>query len=143
MPEKKLIDQVEEKLNYELFDSLVKQMKYVEVNSIIPKFQIKDEYDLCKILRSLGVDSLIDFKSKKNGLCIDKGFYVTKIVVSDKTVSINSETNFILSREPSDKAIIDHPSEEFNCENPFLFYVRNKSSNLILFMGKLVVPNET
>lgn len=143
LPEKNSLKDIELKLNNRLFNELVKEMKFVEVNSVLPKFKIKDEFDLCNVLKALGANSLIDFSSKKHGLCVDKAFYTSTIDVNYKSVLASSETNVILTREsnPTVKANLDHPCEEFNCENPFLFYIRNKSSNLILFMGKLMVPD--
>ncbi|CAF0718392.1 unnamed protein product [Brachionus calyciflorus] len=140
LPEREMIDIIEERLDYEIFDAIVREMRFVEVNTILPKFSITDELDLCPILRILGAESLVDFKNKKNGLCIDKAFYKTNITINEKSVSFNSDTNLILTRESFPNLNLDHPSEELNCENPFLFYIRNKSSNLILFMGKLIVP---
>lgn len=143
LPEKNCIGDIETKLNNKLFNELVKEMKYVEVNSVLPKFKIKDEFDLCKVLKALGAESLFDFGKKKNGLCVDSSFYKTVIDVGYKSVEVHSETSAVLTREPSlpTKPSLDHPCEEFNCENPFLFFIRNKSSGLILFMGKLMVPD--
>ena len=31
--------------------------------------------------------------------------------------------------------------EEFECDKPFVFFVRHVKSGLILFVGKLMVPN--
>jgi serine protease inhibitor len=121
-------------------------MKLVEVGSALPKFRIEDRYDLTKVLAKTGLGSLCDFANRKDGLCIDEAFYTSSISVSGESVSVSSQTSMALCRDErlrDERAGVEHPCDDFVCDNPFLFFVRNRRTKLILFMGKLVVPNET
>jgi serine protease inhibitor len=142
LPEKNTIDRVEKELNAEMFDKITAKMKYVEVNSVLPRFTVEDRFDLVKFLNQIGAGSLTDIENKDYGLCVSELFYKSKISVQNMTVVVSTETNAVLTRDEAlNVDCVDHPCEEFVCDNPFLFYVRNRHTKLILFMGKLVVPN--
>ena len=143
LPEKNALTQIESLIDNTLFNELIGHMKMTEVNSMLPKFEISDHYDLVKILNGLKADSLLDFNCKEDGLCIDKAFFKSQINVSYMSASGSSETNMVLSRNPDEmhhSCVFDSSCEEFNCQNPFMFYIRNVNTKLILFMGKLLVP---
>jgi serine protease inhibitor len=142
MPNENFMNEIESKLDYKLFSDLVDSMQDKRVKIDLPMFDIKDEYDIRRVLREMNATLLDNFDSVSHGVCLDKAFYSSSIYVNHKLVSSTAKTDFLLSRseEKSLKLCLDHPSDEFNCERPFLFFIRELNTKLILFMGKLMVP---
>lgn len=146
LPEKNCIEVVENQLSPLFLDRLIAQMKPVEVNAVLPKFSINDRFDLRKVLNGLGGEDLLDFKSRENGLCLLDAFYESTIKVNYKEVQATQKDTFVMTRENwgNDKnEKREHPCEDFNCENPFIFFVRNTKTKLVLLMGKLMVPDSS
>jgi serine protease inhibitor len=142
LPERHTIERVERELTADLFEKCTAQMKYVEVNSVLPKFLIEDRFDLVKFLDSVGIGSLTNFENKDYGLCVSEAFYRSSIDVRNTAVLVSAEASSVLSRDETLNVDgVEHPCEEFVCDNPFLFFIRNKYTKLILFVGKLTVPN--
>ena len=134
---------IESVLNFTLFNQMVEEMKLTEVNSILPKFRISERSNLIKILQNLNADSITNFDYREHGLCLDKAFYNCEINVGYNSVMGNSSTSLFLSRNSDDSKdpnLFVHSCEEFNCTNPFIFFIRDVKSKLIIQMGKLLVP---
>jgi serine protease inhibitor len=143
LPENNCLTDIDNMLNLTLFNQIIDEMKLTEVNSILPKFKITDRSNLIKILQSLHIDSLIDFKHRDHGLCFDKAIYNCEINVGYNSVMGSAETDLILSRNPdvsNDPNLFVHSCEKFDCTNPFIFFVRDVKTKLIIYMGKLLVP---
>jgi serpin B len=142
LPEKNHLEKIENTLNDpKIFNELLDQMKYVEVNSVLPKFNIKDTFSLMDIFKQINM--IADFDQKGYGLAVGGSFYSSFINVDFSFVNAKCSTNVVLARDSifNQKNVISHPGEDFNCDNPFLFFIRNKHTRLILFMGKLMVPD--
>ena len=143
LPEIDRLSYIDNILDFNLFNQLIAEMKLTEVNSILPKFKINERSNLIKLLQSLNADSLINFNYKEHGLCLDKAFFDCEINVGYNSCVGSASTSLFLSRNPdecNDPDLFAHSCEEFNCTNPFIFFVRDVKSKLVIHMGKLIVP---
>jgi serpin B len=111
------------------------------LNILLPKFQIYDHLDYEDLFRQ--TTSLIDFSKIKTGLGINKSTYKSFIRLCEKGIEASCCSNFSLSHNEINykNSFKEHPSEDFKCDRPFLFFIREKKTKIILFMGKLLIPN--
>ncbi|XP_076353681.1 intracellular coagulation inhibitor 1-like isoform X2 [Tachypleus tridentatus] len=118
------------------FEDVVSQLHETEVEISIPKFKMDKEYELKESFRKLGltdvfIPGVADFSrlttatdlhlsSIRHKALLEVDEYGSKVVVSTASLV---ET---LSLKPS-----------FNVDHPFLFFIRENRSGLILFLGQV------
>lgn len=142
LPDSNKINEIEEMLTHEFFDELINKLVNKRVNVVLPKFQFHDEFDINEIFHMLGASSLIDFKEAATGLCINRSMYKSYMNLTEKGVEASACSAFTLTHDKVyyENDYTSHPSDEFNCDKPFLFFLRERYTKTILFMGKLMVP---
>ena len=141
LPETNCIEQIETVMTYELFEDIVNQMASKRLNILLPKFQIYDHLDYEDLFKQ--TTSLIDFTKINSGLGINKSTYKSFIRLCEKGIEASCCSNLSLSHNEITykNSLREHPSEDFKCDKPFLFFIREKKTKIILFMGKLLIPN--
>ena len=141
LPEMNCMDQVEKMLNYTTFNDILNKMVLQRLTMVLPKFQIYDNLDYKDLFSS--IPSIVDFSKVKDGLGINKSTYKSYIRLCEKGIEASCCNSLCLSHEEINYSKIykEHPCEDFKCDRPFLFFIREKNTKVILFMGKLLVPN--
>lgn len=140
LPDPNTITALESQLNAPLFDQLLSQMQPTAINSTLPVFSIQHRVDFRQTLKELGVSDLCEFDLRQDGLFISHAYFETSITVRNETVLAKHTNLFLMTRKEAE--INNQPDNiDFrDCENPFLFFIRDAKTNLILFMGKLASP---
>lgn len=144
LPDNGCLAQIEAQLNTKLLDELISQLDYVEVNSVMPKFKIDDEFNVRELLQQLGAGCLFDFSERKSGLCAVRACYQSKLSVQADGVCSRTDNTFVFSQsdeQATNRSDDNHPCEDFTCDNPFIFVIRNRKFNLIMCIGKLLIPD--
>ena len=141
LPESNCMDIIEGMLTNELFNDLINRMNPKRLSMLLPKFQIYDHLDYKKLFNKS--QSVIDFSRIKTGLGINKSTYKSYIRLCEKGIEASCCSSVSLSHEDINlpNTYKEHPCEEFKCDKPFLFFIREKNTRIILFMGKLVLPD--
>jgi serpin B len=122
-----------------------------EVNLLVPKFKIEYEIDLKKPLFSLGMGIafepfLADFSGMSDAVSrSDTTLYISK--AKQKTfIEVNeegTEAAAVTSIEMSFATSAGPPQPPiFRADRPFLFLIQEKSSGVVLFMGKIGAATE-
>ncbi|GFR30169.1 serpin B10 [Trichonephila clavata] len=111
----------------------------VNVKVQLPKFTLNFEIaDLPKRLRKLGVEKIFDSrKADFSAMILNKGLFVSEII-HKAVIEVNEEgteaagvTGTVVSRSAA---------EDFKADHPFLFFIKEKSTNWVLFMGSVISP---
>lgn len=117
-----------------------------EVIVSLPKFKFESGYSLVKTLKSMGMSKAFDpGKAEISGIFKGSEEYVTN-VVHKALIEVNEEgteaaavtgigMTTIVSLHPP-------PPVYFRADRPFIFLIRHKPSNAILFLGRVMNPNE-
>ncbi len=141
---KKDIKEVESSLSFEVIEDYKSRMEETSIDAIyLPKFEIDTKYFIKDILISLGInsafiDGLADF-SKMDGtknLVIDSVIHQAYVGIDEEGTEAAAATAVVMrltSAMPEEEKI-------FNANRPFIFFIEEKETKAILFVGKLNNP---
>ncbi|MCX7706133.1 MAG: serpin family protein [bacterium] len=127
----------------ENFEEYQKTLTQQKVDVFIPRFKIESTIDLSQALKKLGIKSafspeMADF-SKITGnkdLFISKAIQKSYIEVNEEGTEAAAVTGIVMnitSAMPETKKI-------FRADHPFLFFIIEEKTGLVLFAGRLVQP---
>ena len=117
--------------------------KLIQVYLEIPKFRIKSTIDQLKeALESLGMTAM--FQPSMTGLkgISDEGLYVSKVIqkafieVDETGTEAAAASAVVLLFKSAKRPKV----ERFIVDHPFLFFVRDLQTNLVLFQGRVTLP---
>jgi serine protease inhibitor len=112
-----------------------------DVEVRIPRFKLEVKYELNSLLKSLGMtDIFSQTKANLSGMSPDKGLYLSK-VIHKSYVDVNEEGTEAAAATGESVAVKRLPiRDRFVADHPFLFLIKDITTNLILFFGKLASP---
>ena len=118
--------------------------KKISVNVKLPKFKITYSRDLSGDLKRQGMKNMFtrgvaDFSGIDGGT---RGLYVS-IVKQDVVIEVNekgSEAVAATAVAMSGFRSVGIKKEEFFVDQPFLFFIKDKQTGMLLFLGKIVNP---
>ncbi|XP_048219520.1 serpin B4-like [Perognathus longimembris pacificus] len=116
-------------------------MLETEVQLRLPRFKLEKKCDLGDILKSLGmVDAFSPHKADLSGMSQDRRLAVTK-VFHQSFVEVNEEGTEAAASTGVSIGVTSAPMlQEFYCDHPFLFFIKENKKNLILFFGRFASP---
>jgi serine protease inhibitor len=135
---------LEEELSLATIDRWISKLKLTNIDVSIPKFNIYSLLDAAMSLQELGSRGL--FSQSNSGLSdiAEGGVGRLRSVWQEASATV-SETGTEPAREPSEDVsivLISNPKKTFHAVRPFLFFIRDKPTNTILYMGRVANPNE-
>ncbi len=138
------INSIVGQLNMQMLDDWISQMRIAECNVTLPKFKIECEYSLNNDLIAMGMKTAFspsaDFTriNRNGGLYISEVKHKTYIDVNEKGTEAAAVTmvGFVTVVVGGGGLV----PVEFNVNRPFLFVIKENSSNTILFIGKIIDP---
>ena len=128
------------------WNNLLVNMDSAEVNLWLPKFKIEYSIKLNDALKTLGMTSAFDPLSadfskirKEKDLFISRVLHKTYVKVDEE----GTEAAAITSVEMSRNAVGPGGNQIYmKVDHPFIFAIRENTSGAILFIGKVVNPNQ-
>ncbi|KAG8133234.1 hypothetical protein E2320_011043, partial [Naja naja] len=135
------IDEIIRDLTYKKLQEWISEenMKSVQTKISMPKFTLENQYPLKAIFSAMGMkDLFIPGKANLSGMTGNNQFLVSQI---------NQGITFTISEEGAAAAgasrteVVSGSHPEIKIDKPFLFVVKHKPSNLILFMGRICAPS--
>ncbi|XP_021094921.1 serpin B3-like [Heterocephalus glaber] len=137
------LQQLEDKLTAEkLMEwTSLQNMNMTDVNLHLPKFIMEDSYNLKSKLIDMGMEKAFhpqdaDFSSMSR----DRDLVVS-IVMHKAFVKVNEEGAEAAAITGSMGSITSATIyEDFNCDHPFLFIIKQNDNNTILFFGRVSSP---
>jgi len=130
-------------IDIDYYKNSIKKLRKVQVSISVPKFKYEADLYLSEILKKIGLE--LAFKSKANfsGITGEKNIHISKIIhksvieLNEKGTEASSSTAIIATRSTSIKS----KPKRFNANHPFVFFIKDNSTNLILFMGVMNQPS--
>ena len=129
-------------LSIDEFYSLKDNLKEEEIEVFIPKFKMEMGYNLNRPLYNLGIREAFSYDADfskidgKKDLFIQNVFHKAFIEVNEEGTEAAAATAVVVglkSAPPKEYKI-------FKANHPFIFFIVDKRTDLILFMGKIVNP---
>ncbi|XP_005373090.1 PREDICTED: serpin B4 [Chinchilla lanigera] len=116
-------------------------MKTVNVHLQFPRFKVEGSYDLQAILEDLGIVKAFSPKDADfSGMTRDRDLVVSK-VKHKSFVEVNEEGTEAAAATGIGAIVTSAPIyENFHCNHPFLFLIKENENNRILFIGRCSSP---
>jgi len=136
------LTEVEKKLTFDDLSGIRQKFKMIhqEVNLFLPKFKLDEKLSLAEALSGMGMkDLFMEGLADLSGVDGSKELYVSQ-VLHRAVVDVNEEgteaaaATAILTAECYVEKVI------FRADRPFLFFIQDKATKSILFLGRLVKP---
>ncbi len=134
--EGKTTDEVLEKLDTENWNSVISGMASREVQVYLPKFKTKGKYELKEPLMRMGMVKAFTDDADLTKIA-DADLFISRVIHSTYC-DVNEE-----GTEAAAVTIVEIIETSmpiipvFNANRPFVFVIREKSTGVILFMGKM------
>ncbi|XP_002434763.4 intracellular coagulation inhibitor 1 [Ixodes scapularis] len=133
------LSQLREGLTVSMLQKITNQMSAKTVSLTLPKFELQTNYDLIPTLKQMGLKSVFDEKSDFSGITGDKSLSVSgvrhkaMVEVNEKGTVAAAVTSISMRMGSSLASRIVN----FHVDRPFLFYIRNRATGRLLFMGEV------
>lgn len=132
---------VQQSLNANLFSQLLTQSSNTNVDVSLPRFKLTNRIDFKNALQNLGVTDMFSDNANFNNLSVERlkvSFIIQNAMIdideTGTTAAAATAGGVIFGSAPPSKPVI------FNANHPFLFYIVDTKTRLILFMGKVQFP---
>lgn len=132
------LGQFESSLTSDRLDAIVGQLAEASrIPVLLPRFDVKLHTDLIPTMRSLGVNDLFG-PADLSGIAADADLFVSAIE-HEAVVKVNEEGTEAAAATGVGVAE-SAPLFELKADRPFLFFVRDRETGAILFMGRVADP---
>lgn len=134
---------IEKDLDKEKLRSWLKSTGETRVDVYLPRFRVRDDVDLAPVLAGMGMPSLfkrgeadLSGMTGNADLFVSNVFHSAFVEVNEKGTEAAAGTAAVLELEG---AVISDPPV-FRADRPFLFFIRDKWTGAVLFMGRVANP---
>ena len=131
-------DDVLNQLNSSSFSKIISEMKVQKVHVFFPRFKVKNTFMLNAMLQSMGMKKAFQENAELDGIASMKPLFVS-FVKHDTYVEVTEEgTEAAAVTTIGVGTTSVGPTEPYFIANkPFLFVIRERSTGVILFVGKM------
>jgi len=139
LPTKYDLESFEESFSYESLKEIKSGFRKERVNVIMPKFKFNKEYSLKGPLGELGMGLAFTPTADFSGMS-EEPLYID-YVIHKSFVDVNEEgTEAAAATVVGMRATSIELTEFMNINHPFIFFIQEKETGNILFMGRVVDP---
>ncbi|KAL1775225.1 serpin B4 isoform X1 [Sigmodon hispidus] len=116
-------------------------MYLAELYLSLPRFKIEQKYDLPTPLEHMGmVDAFTVQKADLSGISSREGLLVSNIL-HKSFMEVTEEGTEAAAATGVEVSLTSAPiSEDFSCNHPFLFFIKQNNTSSILFFGRVSSP---
>ena len=128
------INEVLETLDAESWNLTLNKMESEEVMVYLPRFKSKSKFLLNNVLKSMGMARAFEDKDEFRNMA-NSDLYISR-VLHDTAIEVTEEGTVAAAAtivEMTEKAMFN---SIFNANRPFIYIIREKSTGVILFIGK-------
>lgn len=135
------LTKLEESLSMDNFKQWLSKLEETEVEVFLPRFELTYPFRLDGALKTLGMTDAFsetaDFSGMNGGHDLYLGAVLHKafVAVNESGTEAAAATLAVMVTKG-----LSFPAATFRADHPFLFLIRENSSESILFMGRLVKP---
>jgi serpin B len=142
LPDEGKFEQLERELDPVLIGAIVNGFESASVTMSVPKFSFRSKFDLENLLKSLGVQEAFTTEADFSGMDgIDDGVPFLDFVVHETFISVHEfGTTAAAATAAGGAGTSVLPPAEFHAKRPFIFAIRHNATGTILFLGRVLDP---
>ncbi|KAH9372523.1 hypothetical protein HPB48_022886 [Haemaphysalis longicornis] len=135
------LGELRDSLSLPLLENVTSQLRFREVILRLPKFDMKIRYDLVPAMRAMGLSSVFGNAANFTGISdstllrISGALHKAAVEVNEEGTIATAVTGIFLT--PTSALIRPVPPVEFIVDRPFIFYIRDRRTNRVLFIGEV------
>lgn len=135
-------NQIQNSLTVNKYDNWMSSIAPRPVVVTIPKFQMNVKYDLRSTLRKMGLKEPFTENANFNEM-VKRPLRISKVVHQAflQVDEVGTEASAATTVVGMSKGGLSQKPAFFNANQPFLFFIIDRSTNTILFTGRLTKPN--
>ena len=136
----KHLPDLEKALNPDHLNNWLAGLQPEKVKVYLPRFKFQTRYYLGDYLKSMGIVEAFSDRADFSGMTGSKDLYIGKVIhqadieVNEKGTEAAAATAVVMTWKSVPMTVT------FNADRPFLFLIRHKPTNSILFMGRVMNP---
>jgi serpin B len=135
------LDAFEASLDSARLDDVVSSLGRHEVAMTMPKFKFESSFDLVKALSDLGMPIAFSGRADFSGVTREADLYLSG-VFHKAFVAVNEAGTEAAASTAVVGGVTSVPEPaEIHLNRPFLFFVRDRSTNTVLFFGRVTDPS--
>jgi serpin B len=137
------LSKLEQGLNFERLEQWLAGLRREKVIVALPKFKLECDFSLSAALKQLGMPRAFGGGAEFGGMTSEADLQISDVVhkafveVDEKGTEAAAATGVIMATRA---APIENPPKVFRADHPFLFLIRNRESNAVLFLGRFSEP---
>nr|QWX94540.1 serpin family B-like protein [Platynereis dumerilii] len=131
---------VQDNINVAAYEKMVSETNSMKMMLFMPKFKIETSASLKEMLQSLGISSAFESHADFTNIADASNLYLSE-VVHKAFVEVNEEGTEAAAATAAMIALMSMPFE-FKATHPFIFFIKDDATGAILFMGRVMNPNE-
>jgi serpin B len=137
------LDALQQKLNPANLAAWLGKLQRNKVDLTLPKFKMTAEFELSKTLSEMGMPLAFTDKADFSGICSSEQLQIGAVVhkafvdVDEKGTEAAAATAVGVKAA---MAVAPRPPVVFKADHPFLFLLRDRTTDSVLFMGRVTDP---
>ncbi len=108
------------------------QEQYLEI--CLPRFSFESKYFLKDTLSDMGMPTAFSWSADLTGINLDGGLFIDK-VIHQAFIEVNEEGTEAAAATGVSIGLSSFTGAEFKADHPFLFFILDKQTGVILFIG--------
>ncbi len=137
------IEEFEQDFDSGMMETIRRRLSSTRVSISMPKFEFSQSMQLSQILRTLGMESAFSGGADFSGFTGNPDLFISEILHKAfvKVDETGTEAAAATAVVMGITAIPEDPVE-MNINRPFLFFILDRESGCILFMGRIMDPSD-
>lgn len=142
LPRKNDLAAVEKKLTLETLEAWKKELREERVDVYLPRFKMETKYLMRDKLEALGMPIAFSTQADFSGIDGQQDLFIQQVIhqafveVNEEGTEAAAASGVLVGRT----AYVPEKKFIFRADHPFVFFIQEKTSGVILFMGRLVDP---
>lgn len=148
LPKEKNLSALEKQLSPHNLAQWQEELSFNTINLYLPRFTFGTAYILNDTLMNLGIHAAFTAPTKNagadfSGIDGKRDLYIS-LVAHQATLEVNEEGTVATAATAvvmNMKSMRPQQAIEFRADHPFIFFIKEKTTGTLLFMGRVVNPN--
>jgi serpin B len=129
-------------------DGIAKQSRLYDVDLTLPRFSTDSTFDLATVLKTMGMPAAFDpIEADLSGITTDQKLFIKAVIheanidVVEQGTTAAAVTVVGVGTMGGGPGPTPPPHVQFHVTRPFLYFVRERITGAVLFMGRIADPS--